>query len=140
LPRDATSAELVAAVADAERLYKQGHANEARARVEDILVIDGKQARALILRANLLVEADDLDAALASAQAAVDSDATQADGHLAVGVIQQERDELEAAAAAYGKYLELAPKGLYAQSVRRQLERVQRRIAASASDEGAGEP
>ncbi len=140
LPRDATSAELVAAVADAERSYKQGNAAEARARVEEILAVDGKQARALILRANLLVEADDLDGALASAQAAVESDATQADGHLAVGVIQQERDELEAAAAAYGKYLELAPKGLYAQSVRRQLERVRRRIEAAPSEEGAGEP
>jgi predicted TPR repeat methyltransferase len=103
-----------------------------------VLARDPKQPRALLLRANLLIEADDLDAALASAEAAVAADAGQADGYLAVGVIQQERGELEAASTAYGKYLELAPKGLYARSVKRQLLRLQRRLAEGDTADGAG--
>jgi len=140
LPRNASPEQLAAAVVDAEELYKHGRTADARVRVEEVLSADPKQARALVLRANLLVETDDLDGALASAQAAVDADAGEADGHLAVGVIQQERNELAAAAAAYGKYLELAPDGLYAQSVRRQLQRLQRRIAATTVDDGAAKP
>jgi hypothetical protein len=140
LPRDATAPQLAGAVVEAEELYKRGRTVDARARVEEVLAADPKQARALVLRANLLVEADDLDGALASAQAAVDADASLADGHLAVGVIQQERDQLEAAAAAYGEYLELAPEGLYAQVVRRQLQRLKRRIAEASAEGGAPKP
>jgi hypothetical protein len=137
LPRIATPAQLAAAISDAEALYQHGHTEEARARIEEVLARDPKQARALLLRANLLVETDDLDLAFLSAEAAVEADPKQADGHLAVGVIEQERGELESAAKAYAKYLELAPTGMYAESVRRQLQRLQRRIAATATDGGA---
>jgi tetratricopeptide (TPR) repeat protein len=140
LPRNASPEQLAAAVVEAEELYKHGRTADARTRVEEVLAADPAQARALVLRANLLVETEDLDGALASAQAAVSADAKLADGHLAVGVIQQERDELEAAAAAYAKYLQLAPDGLYAQSVRRQLQRLQRRIATSSAEGGAAKP
>lgn len=140
LPRETTPEELVAAISEAESLYKDGRAEAARARVEQVLARDPKQSRALLLHANLLVESDELELALASALDAVDADASQPDGHLAVGVIQQERGELEHAATAYGKYLELAPTGMYAQSVRRQLQRLQRRIASSSTDGGATNP
>jgi len=138
--RDATPAELVVAVEDAEKLYRYGRTTEARARVDEILTRDPNQPRALLLRANLLIEAEDLEGALASAKAAVAADDTQADGHLAIGVIEQERGELENATKAYGKYLELAPKGLYARSVKRQLQRLQRRIAETSPADGAGRP
>lgn len=136
LPRAATPAQLAAAIGVAEALYQDGQTEDARTRIEEVLARDPKQPRALLLRANLLVETDDLELALASAEAAVEADATQADGHLAVGVIEQERGELENAAKAYANYLELAPTGMYAQSVRRQLQRLQRRMAASATDGG----
>jgi chemotaxis protein methyltransferase CheR len=115
-------------VAEAERLYKFGRVQEARARVDDILDRDPRHTRALVLRANLLIEDKQLDQALGAARTATEADPQFADAYLALGVIEQERGSLGEAASAYRRYLELAPKGLYAESVRRQLKRIERKL------------
>ena len=55
------------------------------------------------------------------------------DGYLAVGVIQQELVRSREAVAAYRRYLALAPDGLYASTIARQL----RRLEEEARREGA---
>jgi CheY-like chemotaxis protein len=112
-------------VVEAERLYKTGRTAAARTAVEQILARDPNDARALLLRSSMLIEGRELEAALEAATASVDADPEFADAHLALGVIQQELGNAEPAADAYRRYLDLAPEGLYARSVRRQLRRLE---------------
>jgi hypothetical protein len=112
-------------VAEAEREYELGRPDLAQAGVDKVLEAEPQHARALVLRASILIESEQLDGALEAAQASVSADPKFAEGHLAVGVIRQERGELDEAAVAYRRYLRLAPKGLYARSIRRQLERLE---------------
>ncbi len=136
-PRPITPAEplrkpdIAARVVEAERLYKLGRANDARAQVDDVLAHDPKQVRALMLRSSLYIEDKRLDDALLAARTAAEVDPKFADAQLAIGVIEQERGELSPAADAYKRYLELAPTGLYAQSVRRQLRRLEGQLGSS---------
>ena len=120
-------------VVEAERLYKRGDVAAARAALEQLLVRDPNDARALVLHSSMLIEERALDAALEAATASVEADPELADAHLALGVIQQELGAKQPAADAYRRYLDLAPRGLYARSVRRQLERLE---AALESEEG----
>ncbi|MFO0634287.1 MAG: response regulator [Nannocystaceae bacterium] len=117
------------AVAEAERLYRFGRAREARQRIDRVLAQVPTQPRALVLRANLHIEDRRLDDALADARRATEAAPQYADAFLALGVIEQEREQLDAAATAYRRYLELAPSGLYAQTVRRQLRRLETELA-----------
>jgi DNA-binding response OmpR family regulator len=119
------TADISARVIEAERLYKLGRADDARARIDDVLTHDPKQVRALMLRSSLYIEDKRLDDALLAARTAAEVDPQFADAQLAIGVIEQERGEVGPAADAYRRYLELAPTGLYAQSVRRQLRRIE---------------
>jgi CheY-like chemotaxis protein len=109
----------------AEKLYKFGKTAEARRSVDDILAIAPTNARALVLRSNLLIEEGNLDDALAAANAAVEADEKLPAAYLLVGVIQQERKQATLAADAYRHYLDLAPAGLYAGTIRRQLQRLE---------------
>ncbi len=109
----------------AEKLYKFGRTAEARSSIDEILAKAPKNARALVLRSNLLIEEGELDKALEAANAAVEADADLPTAYLAVGVIQQERKEAALAADAYRRYLDLAPSGLYAGTIRRQLKRLE---------------
>ena len=126
-------APAVVDVVEAERLYKRGDVAAARAALEQLLVRDPNDARALVLHSSMLIEERALDAALEAATASVEADPELADAHLALGVIQQELGAKQPAADAYRRYLDLAPRGLYARSVRRQLERLE---AALESEEG----
>jgi CheY-like chemotaxis protein len=109
----------------AEKLYKFGRTAEAHVAIDEVLLSAPTNARALVLRSNLLIEEGDLDAALEAASAAVDADVKLPAAHLVVGVIQQERKEATLAADAYRRYLDLAPAGLYAGTIRRQLARLE---------------
>ncbi len=122
------SPELVAAVAEAERLYKYGRSTEAREEVERILGEAPTNARALLLRSNMLIEESKYEEALEDARASVTADPEIPEGHLAVGLIQYERGESEEAVSAYRKYLELAPDGLYSGWTRKQVKRLERKL------------
>jgi CheY-like chemotaxis protein len=124
-PREGDDTSAVVDVVEAERLYKTGQIAAARSALDQLLARDPNDARALVLRSSILIEERDLDAALEAATASIAADPDLADAHLALGVIQQERGESEPAADAYRRYLDLAPEGLYARSVRRQLRRLE---------------
>lgn len=115
--------------AEAERLYRFGRAREARQRIDRVLGREPDHARALVLRSNLFIEDKQYDAALADARKATEVEPGYAEAHLAVGVIEQERARFDDAATAYREYLELAPTGLYAETVRRQLRRLEAKAA-----------
>ena len=115
-------------VAEAERLYKYERYDDARKQVDDILASDPENARALLLRSNMLIDESKFDEALQAARASVRSDPDIAEGHLAVGLILYEQDEAAQAVDAYRKYLELAPDGLYSQWTRKQVKRLERKL------------
>lgn len=115
-------------VAEAERLYKYERYDDARKQVDDILASDPENARALLLRSNMLIDESKFEEALQAARASVQSDPDIAEGHLAVGLILYEQDEPALAVDAYRKYLELAPDGLYSQWTRKQVKRLERKL------------
>lgn len=128
-PQDPAKAELLAKrVGEAERLYKYGRSKDARAKVEEILAEQPANARALLLRSNMLIEDSKFEEALQAAQASVSADPKIAEGHLAVGLIQFERGEPSEAMLAYRKYLELAPDGLYSGWTRKQVKQLERKL------------
>lgn len=110
----------------ASKLYLSGKLKEALVAVDAALVIDPRHAPALLLKANVLIEREDLEAAKQAADAAIASDPGLADAQLALGVIEQERGATDAAIAAYETFLELAPKSRYAASIRGTLKQLQR--------------
>ena len=125
LQSDTKPEAIPALLAEAESEYLRGEVDQARRAVDRVLVLQPDHARALVLRSSMLIEEAKLDEALAAAQASVAAQPKLADGHLAVGVIQQERGETELAIEAYRRYLDLAPEGLYARNIQRQLERLE---------------
>lgn len=127
-PKPRPPTDVASLVDDAERLYRMGRARDARGRVDTALAVDPAQPRALVLRASLHIEDKHLDEALADAAKAAEVAPDLADAHLAVAVIQQEREAFAEASTAYARYLELAPTGLYAETVRRQLQRLDAKL------------
>ena len=77
-----------------------------------------------MLESSIYIDQKRMDDALASAEASVAADDTFADGYVALGVIRQERKEFSDAIAAYRRYLELAPQGVYAPTIEKQLDRL----------------
>ncbi|MBL9107107.1 MAG: DUF4388 domain-containing protein [Myxococcales bacterium] len=116
-----------AAIKKANKLYMAGKAKEAMAAVEEVLAVAPADPQALLLKANILVERKDLEGARAAAQGAIAGDPGLAAAYLALGVIEQEAGQVEAALSAYEKYLELAPKDQYAGTIRQQVKALQRK-------------
>lgn len=116
-----------AAIKKANKLYMAGKAKEAMAAVEEVLAVAPADPQALLLKANILVERKDLEGARAAAQGAIAGDPGLAAAYLALGVIEQEAGQVEAALAAYEKFLELAPKDQYAGTIRQQVKALQRK-------------
>ena len=115
-----------AEVKRASKLYLGGKSKEALGVIEAVLVGAPRDAQALLLKANILVERRELDRAREAAQGAIASDAGLAEAYMALGVIEQEAKRPEAALAAYEKFLELAPKDRYAASIRQQVKALRR--------------
>lgn len=134
-----TADDLARWIDDAELAYRGGRTRDAKRHADAILLAEPTHPRALVLRASLEIEDKRLDDALTDAQLAATTAPDFADAHLALGVIQQERGALTEAAQAYRRYLELAPSGIYAATVRRQLDRVSSKLGVPAP-EPDGEP
>lgn len=111
----------------ANKLYMGGKTKEALEVVEEVLAATPADPQALLLKANILVERKELAEARTAAQGAIAGDPTLAAAYLALGVIEQEAKQVEAALAAYEKYLELAPKDQYAGSIRQQVKALRRK-------------
>ncbi len=126
---DPQNPESVQAALDRARtLHSDGSSTEAHRIVSTILEAQPDHAAALVLESSIYIVEKRMDDALASAQASVDADGAFADAHLALGVIRQERKEYADAIAAYQRYLELAPEGIYARSIQKQLARLRQEV------------
>jgi hypothetical protein len=112
-------------LASAERLLERGRRTDAHQEIDTVLATHPANSRALVLRAHLFIEERKLDDALEAALAAVDSDPELADGHLALGVVRQERGDEPEAAAAYERFLELAPSSKLAPIIKHELRKLE---------------
>lgn len=117
-----------AAIERARALHAAGSTAEAARLVSAVLDVQPGNAPALVLESSIFMLQRRMDDALASAEASVDADGEFADAHLALGVVRQERKEYGDAIAAYQRYLELAPEGIYARSIAKQLARLQAQV------------
>jgi Flp pilus assembly protein TadD len=120
---------LAAQMDEARKLYRRRDTRKAKAKVEAVLDVEPDHVGALVLLSNLLIEEGEIDKALAPARRAAFIDSEFPDAHLALGVVRQERGNLEGALDSYSRYLELQPKGQYAESIRREVKRLQKRLA-----------
>jgi hypothetical protein len=123
-PKDA--ARIEAEIARARELHERGKSAQAHAVLDGVLTAAPNDPAALVLRSSIYIEERKLDDALSAAQASVAADPKFADGFLALGVIEHERGELASAVTAYRRYLALAPEGIYARTIERQLTRLER--------------
>ena len=112
----------------ARALHADGSTGEAQRIVSAVLDAQPTNAPALVLESSIFMLQRRMDDALASAEASVEADGEFADAHLALGVVRQERKEYGDAIAAYERYLELAPEGIYARSIEKQLTRLQKQV------------
>ena len=120
---------IAAQMAEATKLYKRRDTKQAKSKVEAILDVDPDNVAALVLLSNLLIEEGEIDKALAPARRAALVNSDFPGAHLALGVVRQERGNLEGALDSYSRYLELDPKGQYAASIRREVKRLNQRLA-----------
>ena len=124
-PAPTVPADLERKVTRAEQLLKAGARKRAQKLVDEILAQVPDEPRALLVGAQIALDRGDLDAAFASAKRAAAVDPNLADAHLTLGVVYEQRGDVPAAVAAYRRYLELAPDGRYADSIRRTLDRLE---------------
>lgn len=80
---------------------------------------------ALLLRADIRLEQDRFDEALAAAERCLEVSPETAGCWLTVGVLAETRGSVEHAIEAYRRYLELAPDGRYAPDARKAVERLE---------------
>jgi DNA-binding response OmpR family regulator len=114
----------------AQKLYRAGKTKDAAAALEGLIGEAPRAAEAQVLLATVRVDQGKLPEALTAAKAAVEIDASQADAYLVIGLVQQQTGEAAEAVAAYQRYLELAPKARYATTVRAELRKLERKLAA----------
>jgi predicted Zn-dependent protease len=122
LPEPATDDQRLV---NAARLLERGRRADAHQELDAVLARQPKHTRALVLRSNLLVEERKLDAALTAAQASVDADPTDPDGHLALAVVRQERGDAAQAVTEYRRFLELAPSSELVPAVERMVRKLE---------------
>jgi len=122
LPETATVDERLASAA---RLLERGRRVDAHQELDTVLAAQPKNTRALVLRSNLFVEERKLDEALAAAEASVEADPTNPEGHLALAVVRQERGDTAQAVAEYRRFLELAPSSELAPAVERMVRKLE---------------
>lgn len=128
---DPQNAESVSAALDRARtLHAAGSTGPAHKIVASVLEVQPENAAALMLESEIYIDQKKMDDALASAEASVAADENFADAYLALGVIRQERKEYSDAIAAYRRYLELAPEGVYAPTIEKQLDRLKQETAS----------
>ncbi|MEM6292470.1 MAG: response regulator [Myxococcota bacterium] len=126
------AAGLARTLEDARGLHEAGDLSGAHVLLSAVLKAQPENAQALVLQSSCFMEEQKMDEALASADAAVAASPEFADAHLALGVIRQSRKEYGAAKSAYKRYLELAPEGIYARNIEKQLTRIETQLQSKA--------
>jgi CheY-like chemotaxis protein len=114
----AAAGDYAALVDEGRTLYKKGQLKKAIEKLEAALVLKPEGDEALVVLANCYLDRGSAGKALDKAQAAVTANATNADGYLVIGAVQQQNGKRGEAKKAYETYLKLAPKGQYAGEIR----------------------
>jgi tetratricopeptide (TPR) repeat protein len=115
----ATAPEAVGACRDA---MKKRNAKAVSAACESALEADATLARPLLAFAKGQFERGRSDVGAIWARKILQVDGSLADAYLIVGAAEQEARRTSAAKTAYQRYLELAPRGPYANDVRSTLK------------------
>ena len=100
--------------------------DQGRALLKELITTTPRNADALLLLAQVELELGDMKSALATATSCTEVAPELADCWLTIGVLQQDKNDKAAAAAAYDRYLALAPDGRYAGDVKKQLARLKK--------------
>ncbi|MCR9160548.1 MAG: hypothetical protein ACE37F_28020 [Nannocystaceae bacterium] len=120
--------DAVAVLDEARGLYQKGgkkRLGSAKEKLQGILSTTPNNADALLLMAQVQLELGETEASLETATKCTSVSPQTADCWLSIGVLKQNAKDKPAAAAAYERYLALAPEGAYASQVKKQLSRLQ---------------
>ncbi|MCA9652164.1 MAG: hypothetical protein KC501_19775, partial [Myxococcales bacterium] len=125
----ALDADTLAKLDEARKAYKAANGNakkldEVGTQLQEILAKAPDHPDALTLMAQVYLEREKMDEALAMANRCTAVAAESADCWLTIGVIQEIKGEKETARAAYQKYLDLSPEGHYAKEASAALKRI----------------
>jgi hypothetical protein len=123
-----------AKLAEATKAYGRGRLDAARTTLHEALALSPRHPDALVLLAQVQLEKNELDDALATATTCISVDGTKADCWLTIAVLQEARAQAGPSLQAWQKYVELAPTGRYAANARKAIRgRPPRRPAQSDS-------
>ncbi len=128
-PDPAELAELETKLADAASLYRKSKLDKAREILDGVLADAPNEPRALALLAQVLLEKGEFEAALSTADNCVKFDAKEPNCWMTIAVIEQENKNLARALEGFQKYLEIAPDGRFAASAKKQVARLEAKVA-----------
>src|SRR5205814_187382 len=102
----------------ARRLYRRGQIEQAASVAESALAANPGGEAAMVVLGNCSFDRGDLGAAIGWADQALERNSNNADANLLKGSVLQHQNRPADARHFYERYLELAPRGEYAQDVR----------------------
>jgi CheY-like chemotaxis protein len=114
----APAAQTTKTLGDCRTAFNKGRLRDALAACSAVAAANPDSADALVMLAHTQLNLGRGRQALALAQQAATLDPRQADAYVIIGGVQQDDGHSKEAKAAYLRYLELAPKGRYAEDLR----------------------
>jgi CheY-like chemotaxis protein len=117
-PAAAPAAETTKTLGDCRTAFNKGRLRDALAACSAVAAANPDSADALVMLAHTQLNLGHGRQAMELAQQAATLDPRQADAYVIIGGVQQDDGHTKEAKAAYRRYLELAPKGRYAEDLR----------------------
>ena len=111
-------------LSDARKLFRKKQHDQAL-EVIDKALAEQRSAQALTLKADILLDKRDFQAALATVEQAIAVGSRYADAWLIKGQIHFAKEDYAAAKSAFERYLSLKPTGREAEQVRLLLESIE---------------
>ena len=110
--------EYTALLEEGRALYKRNQLKKAIEKLEAAVLLKPEGDEALVTLANCYLDRGSVGKALDKANQAIAANASNADGYLVFGAVQQQAGKNGEAKKAYQTYLKLAPTGQYASEIR----------------------
>lgn len=107
--------------------------DKASALIDEVLAIDPDHAPTLVLRAELLMDDERFAEALVVVRQASRADPELGAAYYTLGGLLETTDDLAGAVEAYRRFLELEPDSEYAEAIRGQISRLERKLARAKS-------
>jgi DNA-binding response OmpR family regulator len=121
--------DIEAELASARRYFtKFRRTEDAKAIIDKILEVDPDHAPTLILRAQLLVEEENFDDALATARRAKLANPDDPEVYSLLATLLENENDAAGAIEAYERYLELDPGGKYASVAKSAIRRLEKTL------------